>query len=317
MNTHLLRRTLATSVLVIGFGLYLASFSSAIAQNQGEPSATLEETQGEATGTPTPTLALPNLEVKKEYKLTSDMNANGSIDAGDKVTYTITFSNVGSTDAANLVIRDNLPVQYFEIIKKEDIAKDGTYNGQFIEWKIDKLAANSSDSVSYTVTIKNLLASGITEISNPVTVLSGGSVLAEAKSIYTVTVLTPSPTPTITLSPTVTQTAEATPTTVSAGASTLSGSPLPTWIVAIMATLAILVFTYVGAVAKFPPGKDADENDHFNLTRISIFREGVIIIFIVSAVLLMGISNILPSDGVISILSAIVGYVFGRATTKG
>lgn len=52
----------------------------------------------------------------------------------------------------------------------------------------------------------------------------------------------------------------------------------------------------------------------FLVNIIPIKQVSGFLFFIVSAVLLMGIAGTLPSDGVISILSAIVGYVFGRAT---
>jgi uncharacterized repeat protein (TIGR01451 family) len=261
---------------------------------------------------------LPNLELKKEYKITSDINANGNIDPGDKILYTITFLNKGPIDATDLVIRDKLPVQYFEVIKKEDITKEGSYNGEFIEWSVDKLTSESANSVSYSVTIKDQLTSGITEISNPVTVLAEGIVLTEARSVFTVNVptstLSPSSTPTIATPTPTSGTITATATQVS-GASALSGSPLPTWIIFSIAVIGIAVFTIVATVVRFGLKDDAEIDKDFLDHRLSVFREGVIIIFIVSAVLLMAISDVLPSDGAISILSAIVGYVFGRAKT--
>jgi hypothetical protein len=45
-------------------------------------------------------------------------------------------------------------------------------------------------------------------------------------------------------------------------------------------------------------------------------REGVFLIFIVSAILILAIGEGIREDGAISILSAIVGYVFGREATR-
>lgn len=323
MKKQFLRRIFVISSVVIGIAIYQLNYSNVMAQNQVEPTTTITitgtlEAQEQITDTPSPTLVLPNLEVKKEYKITSDINANGNIDPGDKILYTITFLNKGPIDATDLVIRDKLPVQNFELINKEDITKEGSYNGEFIEWSIDKLTKDSANSISYSVTINDQLTSGITDISNQVTILTKGIVLAEARSIFTVNVPTstpsPSTTPTVTILTPTTGTITATATQVS-GASALSGSPLPTWIIFSMAMIGIGVFTYVATIARFKPTGDAEKDQDFLDHRLSVFREGVIIIFIVSAVLLMAISDVLPSDGAISILSAIVGYVFGRAKT--
>jgi uncharacterized repeat protein (TIGR01451 family) len=315
MNKHLLLKILAISLLVFSGGFYQFNHSNAMVRNQEIPPTTTEQILEQATSTPTPTFTPPNIELKKEYKLINDINANGNIDPSDKVTYMITFTNKGSTDATNLVILDRLPSQYFEVIDKEDIIKGGIYNGEFIEWDIGTLTAGSSDSVGYNVTLKSDLSAGTTEISNPVAILSEGVTLAEARSIYKITVPTPSPsmTPQPTPSPSPTPITP-TPTTIVPGASILSGSPLASIIVGLMAFLGIAVFTLMVFFVKVTNGSADVQDDQFH-AKVSIFREGVIIIFIVSAVLLMGISNTLQPDGVISILSAIVGYVFGRASS--
>lgn len=86
--------------------------------------------------------------------------------------------------------------------------------------------------------------------------------------------------------------------------------------IGMLALIGIGVFTYVGGIAKFQGSRDAEANSDITIARVAMFREGIIIIFIVSAVLLMGIAGTLTSDGVNSILSAIVGYVFGRASGR-
>jgi uncharacterized repeat protein (TIGR01451 family) len=315
MNKPIFNRNLVISLFIIGFAVSLLSFSMAAAQNQAAPTPTILGTVELVTETPTPTIELPNVELIKEYKIISDLNNVGIIDPGDKIMYTITYSNKGPTDAANLVIQDKLPVQYFETIKKEEISKGGTYNGQIIEWKVDTLPAGSSDSVSFSATLNSQLASGVTEISNPVAIFKDGIEVVEAKSVFSVNVLTPTVSPSSTPVPTLAQTpGAATATAVSPGASALSGSFGVTVIIGLLALIGIFVFTAIGGYAKYTTGQNDEEHLEAYLTRINVFREGVIIVFIVSAVLLMGISNTLPSDGVISILSAIVGYVFGRST---
>jgi uncharacterized repeat protein (TIGR01451 family) len=319
-----LRKILALSLVVMGVIIIQLSSSSAMAQNQNQPATprpNVTESPGPITSAISLTLMLPNVDVKKGYKITNDLNANGSIDPGDKVMYTITLTNKGENEATNLVIRDNPPVQYFEVIKNEDITKDGSYNGEVIEWIVNNLAVNAEISVSYSVTINKQLAFGATEISNLVDVLTEGNLLAETKSTFKVIVPTPTPSPSPSPVPseTLSQTPSSptvTPTpTPETGASALSTSWQALLAISIMAVLGMAAFFYVGAFASFKGSSTAEQISKLNDTRIHIFREGVIIIFIVSTVLLLAISKVLPSDGAISILSAIVGYVFGRAKT--
>jgi uncharacterized repeat protein (TIGR01451 family) len=318
-----LRKILALSLVVLGVFIIQLSSSRALARNQYQlatPSPGITVSPEQIGSAISPTLTLPNVDVKKGYKITSDLNANGSIDPGDKVMYTITLTNKGDSEATNLVIVDNPPAQYFEVIKNEDITKGGSYNGEAIQWKVDKLAVNAEISVSYSVTINKQLAFGTTEISNLVDVFTEDNLLAETKSKFTVIVPTPTPSPspspvpseTLSLTPgTPTDTPTPTPET---GASALSTSWQALLAISIMAVLGMAAFFYVGAFASFKGSSTAEQISKLNDTRIHIFREGVIIIFIVSTVLLLAISKVLPSDGAISILSAIVGYVFGRAS---
>jgi hypothetical protein len=165
----------------------------------------------------------------------------------------------------------------------------------------------------------------------------GGSVLATASTAFQVSV--PTPTPTLTWTPTPTWTPEATgtpaptwtpePTKVPSGASALGQNWPSTIIVVLLAFVGIAVFTYMGGLARLYNLSDIktdnpevvkdlrDDEKEMVIRRMTMFREGVIIIFIVSTVLLMGIAGTLQSDGVISLLSAVVGYVFGRASSRG
>jgi hypothetical protein len=73
------------------------------------------------------------------------------------------------------------------------------------------------------------------------------------------------------------------------------------------------VLVYVGGIAKFECSPDAEGEAELHLKRIALVREGVFLIFIVSAVLILAIGRGIEPDGAISILSAIAGYVLGRA----
>jgi hypothetical protein len=187
--------------------------------------------------------------------------------------------------------------------------------------------------VSYTLTLRDVVDfqdKGSKEIRNEASVLVGGILQGSASTVFQIQA--PTPTPTATVTPTDTPVPSATPNPTStptpSGASALGQNWSSTIIVVLLAFAGIAVFTYMGGFARFYKlaGAGASESgstanltkDEIDLVekRITMFREGVIIIFIVSTVLLMGIAGALQSDGVISLLSAIVGYVFGRASSR-
>jgi hypothetical protein len=70
---------------------------------------------------------------------------------------------------------------------------------------------------------------------------------------------------------------------------------------------------YVGACAQYC--SDDRNKRELSRQRIAMVREGVFLIF-VSAILILAIGEGIAEDGAVSILSAIVGYVFGREATR-
>jgi len=55
--------------------------------------------------------ALPNITGTKQVEFKSDADGSGSVTIGDKMEYTITYTNTGDGDANNFVIKDTLPTQ--------------------------------------------------------------------------------------------------------------------------------------------------------------------------------------------------------------
>jgi hypothetical protein len=78
-------------------------------------------------------------------------------------------------------------------------------------------------------------------------------------------------------------------------------------LIGVLAIISMAVLAYVGAVAKY------STDDEVNRRRISLVHEGVVLVFIVSAILVLAIGRGIESEGAVSIISAIAGYVFGRA----
>jgi fimbrial isopeptide formation D2 family protein/uncharacterized repeat protein (TIGR01451 family) len=65
-------------------------------------------------GTATPIVivaALPNITGTKQVEFKTDADGSGSVTIGDKMEYTITYTNSGDGDANNFVIKDTLPTQ--------------------------------------------------------------------------------------------------------------------------------------------------------------------------------------------------------------
>ena len=333
---------LVTCLVVFGWVVFGLSSSRALAQETEETPTAVEETPTAVsdteiptfTQTPEPTLEptlvpAPNLTVIKSAVLDNDLNKNGNIDPGEDVTYKIRIVNNGA-ELSNLVIEDRFNWDNF----KNPVLDNGNcyFTGDKIICKFDTLGPGVTE-VSYTVTLKDVLDfQGKTskEIRNEVSILVGGILQATANTAFQVSAPTPTPSPTATPTdtPVPSATPNPTPTQSPSGASALGQNWSSTIIVVLLAFVGIAVFTYMGGFAKFyrpdsGGNKDSGETtgmskDEIELVekRITVFREGVIIIFIVSTVLLMGIAGALQSDGVISLLSAIVGYVFGRASSS-
>ncbi len=78
---------------------------------------------------------------------------------GDMLTYTLTVFNLGSTDATNVTIHDAVPTQYVTV---QSISNGATiYNdGGGIVALIDTLAAETSDTITFTVTVNDFVENG-------------------------------------------------------------------------------------------------------------------------------------------------------------
>jgi hypothetical protein len=331
---------LVASLVIFGWVVLGLGSSRARAQGTDEtPTAVIDsETPAPDVSTEAPTFTptleptpvpTPNLTVIKAAELDNDVNKNGNIDPGEDVAYKIRIVNNGA-ELSNLVIEDRFNWDNF----KNPVLDNSNcfFTGDKIVCKFDTLGPGVTE-VTYTVTLKDVLDfQGKTskEIRNDASVLVGGILQATASTAFQVSAPTPTPTPTVTPTETLVPSAtpNPTPTQSPSGALALGQNWSSTFIVVLLAFAGIAVFTYMGGFAKFyrtENGKNKDSAETSGMTkdeielvekRITVFREGVIIIFIVSTVLLMGIAGALQSDGVISLLSAIVGYVFGRASSR-
>jgi uncharacterized repeat protein (TIGR01451 family) len=248
-----------------------------------------------------------------------DSNGNGVIDGGDIIKYKITYENIGDTPATNVVIVDDYPELYIASIS--NIYPEGVDDGKTITWAVGIAQTGGKGEITYDARLKDAFATA-QDVMNEVTISSDGVELMKAEAVARVNVA-PTPTPTSTPTPTATPTSTLaptpTPTLVPGPAGGIySGKSLEASIlIGVLAFCAMAVLTIVGAFARLPRNLDKEAEAKLYQKRIGMVREGVFLIFIVSAVLILAIGRGIEADGAISILSAIAGYVFGRAVGPG
>ena len=89
-------------------------------------------------------------------KTVAGLNAQGTIDAGSTLTYTITVTNTGSTNLAGITIADVIPTGTSYVANSAD--NGGVLTGNTLNWTID-VPATQSASVSFDVLVDNDLTS--------------------------------------------------------------------------------------------------------------------------------------------------------------
>jgi uncharacterized repeat protein (TIGR01451 family) len=274
------------------------------------PTATLTP-----TFTPTPT-ATPNLKIDRDRTIQIDVNRNGQIDPGDTLRHTIKVTNEGNVPASGVKLEDKYDKN---LIEKMNIGGQVQPPADTVSWDFD-LPPEARFEVSYDATLKSDLPSGRINVQHVAEVSSDGIVLvvADPESFFVdvlpsptptqTPTLSPTPEPTLTPMPTITPTLTLTPTLAPAptgeSQSTFTGEKgahIPAILIGLISLVTIAAVVYVGTHQDIKPHQ------------IGLVREGIFLIFIVTAVLILAIDRGIPADGAISLLSAIAGYVFGRA----
>jgi uncharacterized repeat protein (TIGR01451 family) len=277
-------------------------------------------------------ITLPELTITKVTALISDLNENGNPDPGDTIQYTIKFVNNGKGDATEVVIIDDYPETLFDgVVISEGSNVNGNEisgkdDGSMIAWDIGTLAKETNGEVRYQATLGNSFVVGPNQVDNKVTITSKEVEPDTATSMLKVNVVpTPSPTP---------EPATVVGEGVSAGIYK-ENPTIPSVLLGVLAFFVLGALIYTGTqepkslsepIPELP--KDADsalmekyieltqQRNSFAQQRLSLIREGVFLVFIISAILILAIGEGIKQDGAISILSAIVGYVFGRAASR-
>ncbi|MFW5788192.1 MAG: hypothetical protein ACOCV3_07980, partial [Halanaerobiales bacterium] len=86
-----------------------------------------------------------------------------------------TYENIGNRTASNVIIQDNYDKNYLNI---QDAAGGNTSAEGEIVWEIASLSPGASDSINYTLSIKDdplLFGAGTTQINNTATIVSNAA----------------------------------------------------------------------------------------------------------------------------------------------
>ena len=105
----------------------------------------------------------PELTIKKS----ADPPSGSTVSPGDKITYTLTYENVGTGTATGVVISDRAPPG--TTLVPGSITGGGTVSDGVITWNIGTLSPGDSGNVSFAVTVNDDVADG-TVIINKATI---------------------------------------------------------------------------------------------------------------------------------------------------
>ena len=91
-----------------------------------------------------------DLSLDKTMALTSDLDGNGILSIGDRVTFTLTLHNLGPNDAANVHVADLLPAGYSFF---SATASQGTYTSATGDWNVGTVSVLSTPTLSIVATV--------------------------------------------------------------------------------------------------------------------------------------------------------------------
>jgi uncharacterized repeat protein (TIGR01451 family) len=224
----------------------------------------------------------PRLSIERERK---DQNG-GAIEPGDTLRFTIRVRNSGAAEAKNVTVRDDYDDTV--VAGVSSISQGGSEVDGAIEWKLTALEPDTEETASYEVLLKS-------EISEPTEAVNTAiSLIDDVEIAYRQTMMTIEPALEET-TPTEPQVFRE-PTTIA-------------WLVGVTTVAALLL---VGGLALFVLGKGEWKERYFRFV-----IEGVAVIAIIEAVLVLAMNKSIEPDGAVTILSGIAGYLLGRSLSEG
>jgi uncharacterized repeat protein (TIGR01451 family) len=226
----------------------------------------------------------PLLTIERERK---DLNG-GAIEPGDTLRFIIRFRNPGVVEASDVVVCDDFDEQV--VAEVSDISDGGGEVDGRVEWVLaDPLGPGAEKTVSYEVRLIGEIGESTTAANTAIIYISGVEV---GRTQTTMTVEPPEPVP-------------VPPPAVTSKENILEDIPsLGVWIFVL--GIVCLCMLFGAAIIKMI--KTSDEGDSLRMV-----QEGVCVVLIAIAVLILRLTNCIEEEGTVSILSGIIGYVLGRA----
>ena len=135
-----------------------------------------DDATGSSDPTSTPITAAPDVSATKTAALQADADADGNVDPGDTVRYTITLTNDGDEGAANLAVTDPVPANTtLDAVVSTPTGSTDDSTATNIDVNSFSLAGGgATTSVVFDVIVDDPIAAGVTQLSNTATVTGTG-----------------------------------------------------------------------------------------------------------------------------------------------
>jgi hypothetical protein len=222
-------------------------------------------------------------------RVREDLNG-GAIEPGDTLRFTIRFENIGFVSASDVVVQDD----YADAVAAgvSDISSGGRELEGAIEWVLtNPLEPGAEQTVSYKVRLRSGIDES-TDASNTAIIYIGGVEVDRAQTTMTIEL----------------------PQEEDALSQLGIGIPVfqeETTVALLVGVSLVAALLTVGGMAGILLRQKQWKEGY-----LRFFIEGVIVIVLAETVLVLAMNNTIESDGAVSILSSIVGYVFGRGVTQ-
>jgi uncharacterized repeat protein (TIGR01451 family) len=240
------------------------------------------------------TLDTPVLSIERKR----DDLSGGTIAPGDTLRFTITIRNSGEADALDVVVLDDFDETV--VAEVSDISVGGSEVEGTVRWSLaDPLEPGGEKSFSYQVRLISEMGES-TSVENKAVCYIRDVEVARSQTTMKIEVEVVPPAEE---GETVTAVVDSSPQIFEQKPETLA------WLVGVTAGLAML------AVAGTALGGPVLMKDKWSPQYLQLAIEGVAVIVLVAAVLVLAMGSGIRQDGAVSILSTIGGYVLGRSIT--
>ena len=226
-------------------------------------------------------LHTPQLVIEREQE---DLNG-GTIEPGDTVRFTISFRNSGVVEAREVVVQDDFADGV--VAEVSEISSGGVETGGTVVWDLNEpLQPDEERVVSYIVRL-------VGEIDEPTTTANVASISIDGVQVAQAEnrmAIEPAPSPTPETQPV---------------AQVFENQPL--MVAVLVGVSAITALVVIGGLVGVILRKNQWKERYFRLA-----IEGVVVVVIVEAVLVLAMNHSIEADGAVTVLSGLAGYLLGR-----